>query len=113
VVWRVFQRVVEEEEEEGREWDWRWWYVGGFVRSGFRGRKNGCGCGVDVLVRIASRMDWLLLLLLLVLYEASDLVVAATALSHAAAAAVGRKAICSAHGSRAGIGMREFDPGLW
>jgi hypothetical protein len=90
--------------------------VGGFVRSGFRGGKNDCGCGVDVLVRIASRMDWLLLLLLLllqVLYEASDLVVAATALSHAVAAAVGRKVICSAHGSRAGIGLREFDPGLW
>lgn len=79
--------------------------MGGFVRSGFRGRKNGCGCGVDVLVRIASRMDWLLLLLLLVLYEASDLVVAATALSHAAAA--GRKAICGARGSRAGIGLRD------
>jgi hypothetical protein len=112
VVWRVFQRVVEEE-EEGRDWDWRWWYVGGFVRSGFRGGENDCGCGVDVLVRIASRMDWLLLLLLQVLYEASDLVVAATALSHAVAAAVGRKVICSAHGSRAGIGLREFDPGLW
>jgi hypothetical protein len=66
---------------------------------------EGCciGCGwvvVGVLVRVASILG-LLLRVLQVLKEASDLLVAATVLPHAAAA--GRKARCGAHGSRAGI----------
>jgi len=81
------------------------------VRSWFRGRSSidecGCGGGGVLLGRVASSPDPLLLLLLLMLrYAASDLV-AATALSHAAAIA-GRKAERGAHdGSRAGIELNE------
>ena len=40
----------------------RWWWL---VRGNDVRGSNGCGCGGDVLVRVASRLDWLLLLILL------------------------------------------------